>query len=136
MAKGGKIKVSFKGGNVEGKLERAFASYSRRLEGQFTQEVSARKWTWPTKTTRGATARSKGEIVGSPRDIVEFGHFRASQVRKQTGKFRYEFSYLGYSSYIRKGYRTSTGLSLPPRDWISSGIKAVPFIPFMKLMMG
>jgi len=116
---------------IEDRLERAWERYSQRLEAQFTKEIGTKQFSWPTeyRTTRGSYNRKgKGrESVGSPRDIIDSGALRQSIQRTQTGKFAYRFSWnVDYSLYVLKGYRTSAGNQMPPRDWITPALFKLP----------
>jgi hypothetical protein len=116
---------------IEDRLERAWERYSQRLEAQFTKEIGTKQFSWPSeyKTTRGSYNRKgKGrESVGSPRDIIDSGALRQSIQRTQTGKFAYRFSWnVDYSLYVLKGYRTSAGNQMPPRDWITPALFKLP----------
>lgn len=125
------MRIEIDGTLIEDRLERAFERYVQRLEAQFTKEITAKQFSWPTqyKTTRGSYNRKgKGrESVGSPRDIIDSGAFRQSIQRTQTGPFAYRFSWnVDYSLYILKGYRTSKGNQMPARDWISPALAKLP----------
>ncbi len=116
---------------IEDRLERAWERYSQRLEAQFTKEIGTKQFSWPTeyRTTRGSYNRKgKGrESVGSPRDIIDSGALRQSIQRTQTGRFAYRFSWnVDYSLYVLKGYRTSAGNQMPPRDWITPALFKLP----------
>jgi len=125
---------------IEDRLERAWERYSQRLEAQFTKEIGTKQFSWPTqyKTTRGSYNRKgKGrESVGSPRDIIDSGALRQSIQRTQTGRFAYRFSWnVDYSLYVLKGYRTSSGNQMPPRDWITPALfKLPPLSTLQKLL--
>lgn len=125
------MRIEIDGSSIEQRLEQAFASYTQRLEAQFTKEISTKQFNWPStyKTTRGSYNRKgKGrESVGSPRDIVDSGALRQSIQRSQNGPFAYRFTWnVDYSLYVLKGYRTSKGNQMPPRDWIKPALVKLP----------
>lgn len=125
------MRIEIDGAGIENRLERAWERYVQRLEAQFTKEITAKQFTWPTQytTTRGSYNRKgKGrESVGSPRDIVDSGAFRQSIQRTQLSAFGYRFSWnVDYSLYILKGYRTSSGRQMPARDWITPALAKLP----------
>jgi hypothetical protein len=135
-----KVTVQFDSSDIEQRLERAWEKFSQRLEAQFTKEIGTKQFTWPTqyKTTRGSYNRKgKGrESVGSPRDIIDSGALRQSIQRTQIGPFVYRYSWnVDYSVYVLKGYRTSAGNQMPPRDWITPALaKLPPLVTLQKLM--
>ncbi len=125
------MRIEINANLIEDRLERAWERYSQRLEAQFTKEIGTKQFSWPTeyRTTRGSYNRKgKGrESVGSPRDIIDSGALRQSIQRTQTGKFAYRFSWnVDYSLYVLKGYRTSAGNQMPPRDWITPALFKLP----------
>jgi hypothetical protein len=125
------VRIEINANLIEDRLERAWERYSQRLEAQFTKEIGTKQFSWPTeyRTTRGSYNRKgKGrESVGSPRDIIDSGALRQSIQRTQTGKFAYRFSWnVDYSLYVLKGYRTSAGNQMPPRDWITPALFKLP----------
>lgn len=99
--------------------------YAAALSAQFQKEIRDAKWDWP-----GTTQRRNGDTVGSPRDIVDTGAFAASQryrTRQLKSGVRFDYSwFVDYAGYIRQG----TGANYPGRDWISSGVQALPFDRF------
>jgi hypothetical protein len=124
------MRIEIDGSGLEGKIERAFERYSQLLEAQFTKEITAKQFTWPTayKTTRGSYNRKgKGrESVGSPRDIVDSGVFRQSQLRTPVAN-GYRFAWtVPYSASILYGYKTKRGNQMPARDWITPALKRLP----------
>lgn len=125
------MRIEIDGSSIEQRLEQAFASYTQRLEAQFTKEIGTKQFNWPStyKTTRGSYNRKgKGrESVGSPRDIVDSGALRQSIQRSQSGPFAYRFTWnVDYSLYVLKGYRTSKGNQMPPRNWIKPALAKLP----------
>jgi len=132
------VKIELNDSALQARLQRAFERYSQLLEAQFTKEISAKQFTWPTTTTRGRTNRKgKGrEDAGSPRDIIDSGAFRQSQLRTPIDNgFRFTWT-VPYSYLILKGYRTATGKQMPPRDWIKPALaKLPPLSTLQKLLL-
>lgn len=55
-------------------ITETFVNYSYSLSFEFTEAIEAPIWDWPRKTWR-----ANGEVVGSPRNIVDTGALRDSQ---------------------------------------------------------
>lgn len=135
-----KITVDFNAEGLNRKLGKAFEAYSQRLEAQFTKEIGTKQFSWPTayKTTRGSYNRKgKGrESIGSPRDIVDSGALRQNIQRSQSGPLSYRYSWnVDYSLYVLKGYRTSKGNQMPPRDWITPALSKFPPVETLKKLL-
>ncbi len=129
-----KVKVDFNSNELEAKVRQAFASYSQLLEAQFTKEITTKKFNWPTETERGRYNRKGGgrEKVRSPRDIIDSGAFRQSQLRTQISPLQYRYSWIGYGAPIYFGYSTKAGNRMPPRDWIRPALGKFPISVFMQ----
>ena len=121
------MKIELNDSGLEDRMQRAFERYSQLLEAQFTKEISTKQFTWPTSSTRGRSNRRGGrEAVSSPRDIIDSGAFRQSQLRTPIANgFRFTWT-VPYSLYILKGYRTSTGRQMPARNWIEPALTKLP----------
>ena len=119
---------------LEGKVLAAFERYTRRLEAQFTKEISRKQFDWPAATRRG-----KGDgaelIQTGKRDLIDSGAFRQSIQRRKTGSGSYRFTWnVPYSLYILKGYQTKNN-QWPARNWISKALKRLPPLPTLKSML-
>jgi hypothetical protein len=133
------MRIEIDGSGLEGRIDRAFEKYSQLLEAQFTKEITTKQFTWPTgyKTTRGSYNRKgKGrESVGSPRDIVDSGAFRQSQLRTPIGN-GYRFAWtVPYSAPILYGYTTKAGNRMPARDWIRPALKKLPALSTLQKLL-
>lgn len=126
--------VNFNSDALEAKVRQAFASYSQLLEAEFTKQITAKQFNWPTKTQRGRYNRGSGskQTVGSPRDIIDSGAFRQSQLRTQVTPYVYRYSWLGYAAPIYFGYKTQAGNQMPKRDWITPALTKFPISVFME----
>lgn len=84
------------------------------------------------------TQRKSGEIVNSPRNIVDLGNLRESKVvsRSNDGNAA-EFSWdANYSLAVHEGYTTKTGKDVPPRKWTEKGIEEADPITFFGDALG
>lgn len=87
------------------------------LPKSFERQFNAAKWTW----NNNATARKSGEIVRSPRNIVDMGTLRDSYVRRKVNQHRYDHRWeADYSEAVRQGTPR-----MPGRDWVSEGLKGL-----------
>lgn len=78
------------------------------------------------------TQRKSGEIVSSPRNLVDLGDLKDSKVvaRSSDGNTA-EFSWdVPYSIAVHDGYTTKTGKDVPPRKWTEKGIEEADPITF------
>lgn len=60
--------------NNGGNLEAALEETAKQLSEQFQKEFDDSKWDWPT-----VTKRRSGEVVGSPRNIIDSQALKDSQ---------------------------------------------------------
>jgi hypothetical protein len=100
-------------------LERALADYCEELALQFRQLIESPIFDWPN-TTR----RRNGQVVRSPRDIVDRGDFRDSQRLEYPNPALARFVWdIRYAIYVFYGWTTVSGTTLPGRDFISPAIE-------------
>lgn len=101
-------------------------NYGKVLGDQFKEEIQEPQFTWTGRETR----RSNGQLVGSPRNIVDTGAFLRSQRRDRPNPTTLLFTWgndgVNYAGYILRG----TGPAYPPRDWIGRALDAAPFEQF------
>jgi hypothetical protein len=94
-------------------------AYDTVIFPAFKEEIKAAQFSWPPIATR----RRNGNIVTSPRDIVDTGDFLSSQFRRQEAPLSLRLTYtwggrgtgVNYAGYILTGVR---GKRYPGRDWI------------------
>ena len=102
--------------------QQAFVVYTRLLYNQFTEEFADQKWNWPR-----LTQRKNGSIAGRVRDIVDTGELMGSQQLAYTGKTTAIYSWnTPYAKLVLTGFRTSRGREYRGRNWVDSGIAALP----------
>jgi len=91
-----------------------FGRYTTEVFPKFQESIEAQKFEWPN-----VTIRKNGQVVTSPRNIVDTGAFKASQERTMLNATTALFTWnVPYSSLILTGYTTKTGKRMPARDWI------------------
>lgn len=97
----------------------------------FKAEISTAQFPWPR-----TTVRRNGQVVGSPRDIVDLGRLRASQQRFTLGAAGLSLGYrwggprAPYAPLVLTGYVTSRGSVVPGRDWILPALNQHPLDVF------
>lgn len=102
------------------------------LNAAFLDAMGSKVWAWPRTTYRGGTyrrdgTRTKGQAVGSPRNIVDLGTLRASNSFSISGSlatFRWSAGYataVHYGANIHPfGDRSKPLVNLPARPWTSA----------------
>jgi len=97
----------------------------------FKAEINAVQYPWPRETRR-----RNGQIVGSPRDIVDTGALRASQQRFTIGStgtglgYRWGGPQAPYAPLVLSGYVTGRGSIVPGRNWIKPALDKHPLDAF------
>lgn len=121
-------------------LQQALDAYAEKLDPILDAQFTDPKWGWTDRQTR----RRNGQVVGSPRDIVDTGELLASKQGPKTGKppasstrdvagnaintdgtsdmRRYWVWDSPYASAVKNG--TSSTM---PRDWIKAALAELPF---------
>lgn len=98
------VKIQIDESKIVGAAERAFKETAFLLGREFTKAISSNIWEWPT-----------GQ---SPRDIVDDGQLRGSQLLVFLSAFEAEFSWnTDYAFYVNQGYTLANGTEVPGRDW-------------------
>ena len=123
-----KITVKLDNSALGKQANRALDAYAKALDPVLDSQFSKDKWDWPR-----VTRRRNGEIATSPRNIIDSGDLLNSKVGPTKGQGN---AYIGtrkwvwnspYASLVKSGYITSTGASVPARDWIKAAMNELPF---------
>ena len=103
----------------KGVFEPALAETIAEFETVLRQAIEDAVYFWDRPTTRAT-----GQTVSSPRDIVDTGAFRDSQIATQITAMRWEIAWtVAYAAFILVGgIRRSDGTVTPGRDWIGEGL--------------
>ena len=106
-------------GNIERALTRAFTETSEGLEQHLVGMFDDPVWGWPNQTKR-----QNGQVVGSPRNIVDGGDLRGSQTLEfpAVGVASLEWS-VPYASSVFLG----GGPNLPARNLPLLGLREFNF---------
>jgi hypothetical protein len=102
------VTVNVDASKVLGAAGQAFKETAFLLGREFTKSISSNIWDWPS-----------GQ---SPRDVVDQGQLRGSQLLVFLSPFEAEFSWnTEYAYYVHEGYTLANGTVLPARDWTRHG---------------
>lgn len=103
------VKVTVNSSFIEGVAQRAFRETTFLVGREFTKSISSNIWDWPN-----------GQ---SPRDIVDDGQLRGSQLLVFIGPTEAEFSWnTDYAFYVHQGYTLKNGVEMPARPWTTHGL--------------
>ncbi len=105
---------------------RALSAYAKELDPVLDRQFTDDKWGWPR-----VTRRRSGEIAGSPRNVIDSGDLLGSKTFTASPNKRRWVWDTPYASLVKNGYITSTGASVPARDWIKAALKELPFPNFI-----
>jgi hypothetical protein len=99
---------------LRGINQRTFERAMDWADQDFDQQIVSEKWEWNSNQTR----RKNGEIVGSPRDIVDTGDLLQSKQRRQIGKSITEFVWEDdVAELVHDGGTIKNGGAYPARPW-------------------
>ena len=99
---------------LRGINQRTFERAMDWADQGFDQQMASEKWEWNSNQTR----RKNGEIVGSPRDIVDTGDLLQSKQRRQISRSITEFTWEDdVAELVHDGGTTKNGGAYPARPW-------------------
>jgi hypothetical protein len=122
LSKGAKRAVGMRVQELEGNELRQLRGINQRTferamdwaEQDFDQQMVSSKWQWNENKTR----RKNGQIVDSPRDIVDTGDLLQSKQRRQIGKSVTEFIWEDeVAELVHDGGTMKNGGAYPARPW-------------------
>lgn len=100
----------------------AFDEVLEQLARGFRELIESPVFDWPN-TTR----RRNGQVVSTPRDIVDRGDLRDSQQLTKSNPRLASFVWgVRYALYVHQGWTTVSGQELPGRDWTTPVAKQAP----------
>jgi hypothetical protein len=121
---------------AERAAERAVEIVMGELSAAFQQSLEEEVWSWPRETRR-----VNGEIVSSPRNIIDTGTLKRSHSWKMTGRFQATFRWSAhYATGVHEGafvapwaQKNGAGFTgaqrrvyLPPRPWTGAVMGTQP----------
>ena len=121
------------------RVKNLLQQYAPQLGEQFQTEIKTPQFSWPKNPQTGVqqtTQRKNGQLVGSPRDIVDLGNFlRSQQPGKVIGnkKSGYALSFTWTAPYalaIYRGYYNNRFQKEKARDWIHPALAKTPMSTF------
>ena len=127
-----KVTIKIDNSALKKQANKALDAYAKALNPVLDKQFTESQWAWPR-----VTRRRSGEVVGSPRNIVDSGELLNSKVGPTKGQGN---AYIGtrrwvwnspYASIVKNGFVTSTGASVPARDWIKAAMNELPFAAFV-----
>lgn len=99
------------------KLVLAFDRTAREFAIAQIYELEEEQWAW-----NGITIRKNGDVVFTPRDIVDTGNLRNSLTFNiSANEAHYKYS-VPYAAIVHEGGKTATGKVYPARPWVDSAI--------------
>lgn len=99
---------------LRGINQRTFERAMDWADQDFDQQMISEKWRWNENQTR----RKNGEIVGSPRDIVDTSDLLQSKQRRQISKSVTDFVWEDdVAELVHDGGTTKNGGAYPARAW-------------------
>lgn len=99
---------------LRGVCQRTFELSMDWADKDFDQLMASEKWEWTDKQTR----RENGEIVGSPRDIIDTGALLQSKRRDPINSSITEFVWEDdVAEFVHDGGTKKNGGAYPARPW-------------------
>ena len=121
-----KVRIQIDTQIITKELSKAMRSYTKELDQKLDHQFFESKWEWPR-----LTRRRSGQLVGSPRNIIDTGELLNSKQGPTPvggGKIgRRWFWNTPYASLVKNGYISSRGEVVPARDWILAALRELPF---------
>jgi len=126
------IEIKEYGGNelrqLRGINGRTFERAMDWADKDFDQQMASDKWplteAWPN-----ITRRKNGEVVGSPRDIIDTGALLQSKRREQIGNSVVEFIWEDdVAEGVHDGMVTKRGKRLPARPWTEPTLEEIDLV--------
>lgn len=116
------FKVTFETKALLAKQQRAWDAANVELEQNFNYEISQPLWNWPRETLR-----KSGEVVRSPRSIVDTGELLRSYSRRKQGVGTFVHSWdAPHATITYLGWVGRSGAVVPARPWGDRPLQALP----------
>ena len=99
---------------LRGINQRTFQRAMDWADNDFDQQMASSKWDWNENQTR----RKNGQLVGSPRDIIDTGDLLQSKERVQVNRSTVDFIWKDdVAELVHDGGTTRNGGAYPARPW-------------------
>lgn len=127
----GNIKID--AGKINSAIARSFDRVVDRVSESMDYAIDADLYDYP-RTTK----RRSGEIVKSPRNILDLGNLKDSKLitRSSSGNEAVISWEVPYAIAVHQGYTTKTGKDVPGRPWTEKGIEEADPITFFADALG
>ncbi len=103
-------------------IQSAFETVVEEFAAEQINQIETVKWNWD-----GTTHRKSGEVVSSPRNIVDLGNLRDSLSVEYLDATEVNYSYpVDYAAAVHEGAVYSSGREMPARPWVDSAIASYP----------
>jgi hypothetical protein len=114
---------------LKGICQRTFELSMDWADKDFDQQMVDSKWAWETNNPKNPTNRTRrknGEVVTSPRDIVDTGALLQSKKRDPINSSITEFIWEDdVAELVHDGGRTKTGKLYPARPWTEPALNEI-----------
>jgi hypothetical protein len=99
---------------LRGINQRTFQRAMDWADNNFDQQMASEEWRWNKNQTR----RKNGQLVGSPRDIIDTGDLLQSKERVQVNRSTVDFIWKDdVAELVHDGGTTKNGGAYPARPW-------------------
>jgi hypothetical protein len=99
---------------LRGINQRTFQRAMDWADNDFDQQMASEEWRWNQNQTR----RKNGQLVGSPRDIIDTGDLLQSKERVQVNRSTVDFIWKDdVAELVHDGGTTKNGGAYPARPW-------------------
>lgn len=106
-------KVKINRAKLNDAIGAALLETADELSPLFNEAIEANIYSWPR-----TTERQSGEVVSSPRDIVDLGNLLGAKQVNPISSTRLQFSWdVDYALSVHNGSTYRNGTTTPPRPW-------------------
>lgn len=103
---------------LKGICQRTFEASMDWADKDFDQQMLDEKWTWQNNDPQNRTRRKNGQVVGTPRDIVDTGSLHQSKKRNPINGSITEFVWEDeVAELVHNGGTLKNGGAYPARPW-------------------
>lgn len=106
------MKLDLNEKEITGALQDSFREMNEVLGRKFAQAIDDPVWDWP-----GETQRHRGEVVGSPRNIVDRGELKSSYQPSSTPNTYKHAWNADHAMAVHSGAVYKDGSTMPRRPW-------------------
>lgn len=100
-------------------LHRAFDETADEIESANREAIQSKRYDWPR-----ATRRQNGQVVTTPRDIVDTAALLESQSLERNSNDTYQLSWgVDYAAKVHEGETLKNGQTRPARRWTQEAIR-------------